>query len=802
MSLNAEIFEKMGAFYLGRPVDPETGQPPDADASVPFLYDSTDLTTHAVCVGMTGSGKTGLCVTLLEEAAIDGIPSLIIDPKGDMTNLALRFPRLRPSDFRPWISPDAAQRAGVTPDAFAEGQAKLWSDGLARWGEDGERIARLEKSAEVVVYTPGSTAGVPVSVIHSLECPPEALLDDPELLADQVETVVASFLGLLDLKVDATRSREGVLLSALLHDAWTKRQPLDLAELARRIQKPPFAQVGVLDLEAFYPEKERFQLVLALNTLLASPGFALWRQGVPLDVGQLLYTKEGRPRMAVFSIAHLSDTERMFFVSMLLGATLAWTRQQSGTTSLRALLYMDEVFGYFPPTANPPSKKPLLTLMKQARAFGLGVVVATQNPADLDYKGLSNAGTWFIGRLQTERDKLRLLDGLGGIGVDQKRLTEMLGRLGKRIFLMNNVHENEPVLFETRWALSYLCGPLTREQIRRLPRPEVGDSTAPEAPAATASRASLARKAEAATAAARPHAGPPMVSGIRQIYPRQFNGSGVLQPVLVGVAKIRYRDVKAKLDLQQERAFGAAFPQSLEGVAWAEAEALDLNDFDTAPPARAEAVEWGEVPPEGVRAASYDAWKREFASWLVNGQSVTLLECPANGMLSQPGESESEFRIRLGQQFRETRDADKQALRGKYARLQESLEKRLRTAEERTRSREAQAGESRMQTLISVGSTLVSMFLGRKRLSATTLSRAATSARGVSRTLKKGGDLDAAREQVETLQAELTRLDEELRSEMEALDHRLDATTTPLTPREIRPTRTGTRVEWMALGWV
>ncbi len=802
MSLNAEDFEKMGAFYLGRPVDLKKTDRSSAEASIPFLYDSTDLTTHAVCVGMTGSGKTGLCVSLLEEAAIDGIPSLIIDPKGDMTNLALQFPELQASDFRPWISPDAANRAGVTPDAFAAQQAKLWSDGLAKWGEDGERIALLKKSAEVVVYTPGSTAGVPVSVIHSLECPPDALLDDAELLAAHIETIVASLLGLLDLKVDATRSREGVLLSTLLHDGWTRREAFDLAELARRIQKPPFSKVGVLDLEAFYPEKERFALVLALNTLLASPGFALWRQGVPLDIAQLLYTKEGRPRMAIFSIAHLSDTERMFFVSMLLGATLAWMRQQSGTSSLRALLYMDEVFGYFPPTANPPSKKPLLTLMKQARAFGLGVVLATQNPADLDYKGLSNAGTWFIGRLQTERDKLRLLDGLSGIGADRKVIGDALGRLDKRVFLMNNVHESEPVLFETRWALSYLCGPLTREQIRRLPC-SGGETSGEEREAEKPHvRTVLARKAEAATGAAPSHAGPPMVTGIRQIYPRRLNGNGSLQPILVGVASVRYRDVKAKIDLQRECALGAAFPGTLDGVAWEEAETLDLNDFDTAPPAAAATLEWGEVPPEGVRAASYDQWKRGLAAWLVDQQTLTLLECPANGMLSQPDESESEFRIRLSLPLREARDARRQALRDKYGRAKEALEKRQRTAEERVRTREAQAGESRMQTVISMGSTLLSMFLGRKKVSATTLSRAATSARGVSRTLKKGGDLDAAREQTDAIKAEMAQLEENLRDDLDAAHDQFDHLTTPLNSRELRPTRTGTRVEWMALGWV
>ena len=363
---------------------------------------------------MTGSGKTGLCIGLLEEAAIDGIPALIIDPKGDLTNLALQFPQLRGADFQPWVSTDEAARAGLEVEAFAEKQARSWSDGLAAWGEDGPRIDRLHSAAEVTIFTPGSTAGIPISVLSSFDAP--AFRDDAELLADRVDSTTAALLGLAGNTDDAVSSREHTLVATILTKAWGAGESLSLVEIVRRIQKPPFASVGMLDLESFYPEKERFKLVLALNNLLASPAFAAWQQGVPLDVQSLLFTDTGKPRMAILSIAHLDDAQRMFFVSLLLNATVSWMRAQSGTTSLRALLYMDEVFGYFPPVANPPSKKPLLTLLKQARAFGLGVVLSTQNPSDLDYKGLGNAGTWFIGRLQTERDRARLLDGLGDAG--------------------------------------------------------------------------------------------------------------------------------------------------------------------------------------------------------------------------------------------------------------------------------------------------------------------------------------------------------------------------------------------------
>lgn len=463
-------FEKLGAFYLGRPYDLATKRPQPGLV----LYDSKDLVTHAVCVGMTGSGKTGLCISLIEEAALDGVPTIAIDPKGDLTNLMLTFPQLRPEDFRPWVNEEDAAKKGLTPDAYAAQQAETWRNGLASWGEDGERIKRLRDAADFAVYTPGSNAGIPVSILASFAAPPQAFRDDAELFRERVMTTATSLLALVGIEADPVQSREHVLLSTLLTNAWTDGKDLDIAALVGQVQKPPVGRIGVMDLESFYPEKERQKLALALNNLLAAPGFSTWLEGVPMDIATMLRTPEGKPRVAIVSIAHLSDDERMFFVSLLLNQILGWMRAQSGTTSLRALLYMDEIFGFFPPVATPPSKRPLLTLLKQARAFGLGVVLATQNPVDLDYKGLANAGTWLLGRLQTERDKARVLEGLEGVAAtanasfNKGQMDTMLAGLGNRIFLMNNVHEDAPRLLETRWAMSYLRGPLTREQIKTL----------------------------------------------------------------------------------------------------------------------------------------------------------------------------------------------------------------------------------------------------------------------------------------------------------------------------------------------
>ena len=501
-------YEKLGAFYLGRPYDLATKAPlPGA-----VLYDSKDLVTHAVCVGMTGSGKTGLCISLIEEAALDGVPTIAIDPKGDLTNLMLTFPELRPEDFRPWINEEDAAKKGLTPEAFAAQQAELWKNGLASWGEDGARIKRLRDAADFAIYTPASSAGIPISILASFAAPPQAVRDDAELFRERVMTTVTSLLTLIGIDADPVQSREHVLLSTLVSAAWTQGKDLDVAALVGQVQKPPMAKIGVMDVEAFYPEKDRQKLALALNALLAAPGFSAWLEGVPMDIASLLRTADGKPRVAIVSIAHLGDQERMFFVSLLLNEILSWVRTQSGTTSLRAILYMDEIFGYFPPVATPPSKQPLLTLLKQARAFGLGVVLATQNPVDLDYKGLSNAGTWLLGRLQTERDKARVLEGLEGVAAaanaafDKNAMDETLAGLGSRIFLMNNVHEDAPRVLETRWAMSYLRGPLTREQIRTLmdgkrpaiPKAATPSPTAPSATPAPATTSEVADKAQRA----------------------------------------------------------------------------------------------------------------------------------------------------------------------------------------------------------------------------------------------------------------------------------------------------------------
>ncbi|HSL93004.1 MAG TPA: DUF87 domain-containing protein, partial [Bacillota bacterium] len=573
-------FERLGVFYLGKQYDMAASKVLDDLV----LYKSKDLTTHAVIIGMTGSGKTGLGIGMLEEAAIDNIPVIAIDPKGDLANMALTFPELRAEDFRPWINLQEAANRGVSPEDYAASQAALWRKGLADWGQDGIRIAKLRSAADVVVYTPGSASGRGVSVLRSFDAPSRELQADFDAYRDMVQSTVTGLLTLVGLDIDPLVGREHILLANIFESAWGQGRDLSLADIITEIQTPPFARIGIMDLDTFYPSRDRFALAMRLNSLLASPGFKSWLEGVPLDVNSFLYGTDGKARVSIFSIAHLSDSERMFFVTMLLNELIAWMRSQPGTGSLRALLYMDELFGYLPPTANPPSKLPLLTLLKQARAYGLGLVLSTQNPVDLDYKALSNAGTWFIGRLQTERDKARVLAGLEGAAAgghfDRRHTEEILAGLGQRVFYLHSVHNQEPLIMHTRWAMSYLAGPMTREQITALPgqgyaasRAETVLKEAPQVAERTVSHAAATQV---------PPSLPPQV---RQVYlraVRNLPGDFTYVPAVLGLADISYSSARHNVNTTRRVAYLAPLGSGPVVLDWKEAEdvVLDLRDLE------------------------------------------------------------------------------------------------------------------------------------------------------------------------------------------------------------------------------
>lgn len=799
-----EDYEKLGAFYLGRPYDLKEKKAKDGI----LLYDSKDLLTHAVCVGMTGSGKTGLCIAMLEEAAIDGIPAIIIDPKGDLSNLLLTFPDLKPDDFAPWVNEEDAQKKGLSIADYAVQQADLWTKGLASWGQDGARIKRLRDAADFRIYTPGSNAGIPVSILKSFAAPPEAVREDPELMTERVNTTVTSLLGLLDIEADPIKSREHILLSMILNSSWQSGKDLDIAGLIQQIESPPMAKVGVKDIESFYPFKDRQELSMALNNLLAAPAFASWMEGEPLDIQQILHTPEGKPRLSIFSIAHLNDAQRMFFVSLLLNQTLGWMRTQSGTTSLRAILYMDEIFGYFPPTANPPSKLPLLTLLKQGRAFGLGVVLVTQNPVDLDYKGLSNAGTWFIGRLQTERDKARMLEGLegiaGGTGMkfDRGQMEQLIAGLGNRIFLMNNVHEDGAEVFETRWDMSYLRGPLTRNQIKSLMEPvKRQTASSPQTAATTPSVAAPAvGMQEPAAGAARPTL-PPAIS---QYFIPARGGAGagaklVYHPALLGIADVGYSDSK-KIDMSQPVSFLTPITAGPIAVDWEQATAVDIpaQDLESTPE---EGAQFAELPANAAKAKSYDAWEKELATWLYRNQKLELLESPTLEIASNPGESERDFRVRLQQFAREQRDEKAEKLKQKYAPKIAALEEKARRAQQAVDREAEQAKGQKMQTAISFGATLLSSFMGRKAISLSTLGRATTAARSVGRSMKEAEDVGRAQETVAALNEQMAALDAQFKAETDALDKTFDPQTESLETICLKPKKSNIAIKLFTLAW-
>lgn len=780
-------YEKLGVFYLGREYDAVTR----AASDNLLLYDSRDLTTHAVCVGMTGSGKTGLCLALLEEAGIDGIPAICIDPKGDLGNLLLTFPHLEAAEFLSWVDAGEAQRKGLSVEQYAAQTAESWKKGLAEWDQTPERIAKFRDAVDLAIYTPGSESGLPLSVVRSFAAPSAELLQDTAALRERIATIVSGLLALLDRAANPINSRDHVLLSTIFEDAWRKGTGLDMASLIAAVQKPAFDKVGAFDLETFYSAKERLQLAMAINNLLASPGFAAWLSGEPLDIQRLLFTAEGKPRIAVISIAHLSDAERMFIVTLLLNEVIAWMRGQSGTSSLRAILYMDEIFGYFPPTANPPSKQPMLTLLKQGRAFGLGCVLATQNPVDLDYKGLANAGTWMIGRLQTERDKLRVLEGLESAvpGTDRGALDRMISGLTPRVFLMRNVHDDTPVLFQSRWALSYLRGPLTGVEISKLMSPQ---RTAKPQPAATPART------PAGEAASRP--------SVPADVPEYFlaataAGDALLyKPMVMGSAKLHFVDAKLALDQWQTSAYLAPLSDDGTDVLWAEAtSAPELKSRLSKAPAPSST--FAQVPAATLRSQSYAAWGKALSAQLFESARSEVLVCDALKATSPPGMSEGDFRAQLALAAREQRDAAVADLKRKYAPKLATIEDQLRRSAERVERERSQLNQQRLQSAFSIGASVLGAFLGRRTLSAANVNRAASAARSATRIGRESGDVDRASESVEVVQQKQKDLQQQFDADAAALDTRFDATAVVLRKVQISPRKSDIAVGEVALVW-
>lgn len=794
------MIETSGKFYLGRIFDPKLAKTTDQT----LFYEPADLTTHAVVVGMTGSGKTGLCIDLLEEAALNNIPALMIDPKGDITNTLLHFPNLLPQDFQPWVNPDQARRAGKSLEQAAAEAAQLWKQGLTDWGIEGQRLLNLANSAQFAVFTPGSDAGISVNILASLKAPGIPWESNKETLRERISGTVTALLGLVGMQdVDPVRSREHILLSNIFETAWSQGKDLDLGELILQTQTPPFPKLGVFDINTFFPEKDRFQLAMLLNNILAAPAFQVWIEGEPLDVRSLLYTSQGKPRHSVFYIAHLSDAERMFFITLLYSAVETWMRGQTGTTTLRALVYFDEIFGYLPPVANPPSKEPMLRMLKQARAFGVGQVLVTQNPVDVDYKALSNAGTWMIGKLQTDQDKQRLLDGLDSAmsgGLDRSTYDQLISTLGKRIFLLHNVNAKGPALFQTRWAMNYLTGPLTRTQIPDLNK-LVGAGVLPEMPPQAAQPGAAPVQGAAATQPQPPAVTPgaftgaaattatsfsatrPAVpSGIREYFlpnnltfsqalqaagrqstPDAFSQGLVYRPVILGQTTARLVSLKYRLDIDITKTALVANPDRRGIVRWENylTGKIDPQEFDQGPDSQARFASL-ETPENDVK--TMNALEKDFADWSYRNTQAAVRANDSLKIYAGPDVSEGDFHAQCSRAAQQAATDEIKKTTLTYETKLRILKDKLEREQRELKQDQADLSNRRMDELGTGLETVAGILgFGRKRSISSSLSKRRMAANAKS-------DVDESVEAIKDYQKEIADIEAEKATATQAIN--------------------------------
>lgn len=804
-----------GKFYIGRQFDVRDKQILDT----PVLYDPDDLTTHGVVVGMTGSGKTGLCIDILEEAALEGIPAILIDPKGDIGNLLLHFPELSPADFAPWVDPDEARRDGISQEELAVRVAGLWRKGLAEWDIAPERIGAVRSAADYVVYTPGSDAGLPVSVLASLQAPDIPWEDNAESLRERISTTVTALLSLVGIEADPVRSREHILLANILEHLWAGGQDLKLSELIELIQRPPFDQLGALELEQFYPAEKRFELAMALNGLLASPTFQAWMEGAPLDIQSFLWTVEGRPRQSIFYLSHLSERERMFFVTLLLTAVESWMRTQPGSPSLRALIYFDEVLGFLPPVAKPPSKDPLMRLLKQARAFGVGLLLATQNPVDLDYKGLSNAGTWFIGRLQTEQDKARLLDGLDNIvasqgGYDRTWADKLISDLDKRVFLLNNVHADRPQVFYTRWAMAYLKGPITRDQIPQLNALAESQAVGAQPPAAPAPLGAAVGAEPGPSSQAESESG----SEIRPVVPRGVDevflpnnltiaqalksesldlrdvssGSIMYRPTLLAQAAVRYLD--RGLDLDHEAYLACLLEDPAPRRTEWEAGQVAHVDNTSLDPAPAPGARFSPLSAPLSDEKMMKALGKDFLDFVYHSAELHLLSNPALELVAQPGTTEAEFKAQCALAAKEARDAEAAELQKKYGKKIESLRDKLAREERELSEDQAELSARKMEEMATHAENVLGLFMGSRRRVTTSLTKRRM-------TQKAKADVEESQAAIEDLRGDLADMEAEVAADLDDIDERWAEAGEQIEIKVVKPYKKYIQLDLFGVAW-
>lgn len=745
-------YENLKLFYIGK-------EKIDEQNFAPLVYKNKDLTTHAAIIGMTGSGKTGLGISLLEEAAIDNIPSIIIDPKGDMGNLLLTFPNLQGSDFEPWIEEQDAINNGLSISEMALKTAQLWKSGVEADFQNQERIKKLKNSADFTIYTPGSNTGVQISILSSFKAPSIEVLEDSELLVSLINSTVSSILSLIDEKDDSS-SKEFILISTIFMNSYSKQKDLSLEELITHIITPPFSKIGIFDLETFFPQNERLKLALKLNTIIANPSFKSWIEGEPLDISNLLYDESGKAKVSIFSIAHLNDSQRMFFVSLLLNQMVSWMRRQEGTTSLKALLYMDEIFGYFPPNSNPPSKQPMLTLLKQARSFGVGIILSTQNPVDIDYKGLANIGTWFIGRLQTKQDKEKVIDGLSSAvegKIDKNEMENLLSNLEKRTFIMKNINEDGIKIFQTRWTLSYLKGPITKEQIKFLmANKNINSISKPE---------TQKIEIEITNRQNSPKALIPNILEQKYLYTSQ-NEKFYLQGYLVFKCSVHFSDTAKNIDLTNELNYRFYLQKETSNVNFEEIEEFKENSFETNERVNSN---YYETPIFIQNEKELKQIQKDFTDFIYRNSKLSLFKNEELKIISKQNESLTNFKIRIQDRLNEKIDEQIESLQEKFSKTNDSIDDKLNKLFDKLGKEQLQASTTTTDTIISIGTSLLGAFFG-KSTTASTLGKVASSARGATKILKEKSDVKYVESEIQQLQIEKEELQKTLEDEIEKIN--------------------------------
>ena len=801
-------------FYFGNSYDLQ------AQAIIPdklTFYDPQDLTTHAVITGMTGSGKTGMGIIILEEAALKGIPAILIDPKGDLTNHLLHFPDFLPSDFAPWVDADAAAREGQTVEKAAEAAAASWKKGTERSGIDKARMEKLANSVDYVIYTPGSDSAIPVSILSSLKAPAIAWEDNKEMLRESVSSTVTALLELVGFKnIDPVRSREHILMANIFENAWSKGEDLDLESLILQVQNPPFEKLGVFSVSKFYPEKERFNLAMLLNNFIAAPSFESWLKGQPLDMQSILYSPDGKPKHSVFYLAHLADTERMFFVTQLYSAIETWMRTQSGTSDLRALVYFDEIVGYLPPVANPPSKPIILRMLKQARAFGVGLVLSTQNPIDLDYKALSNAGTWIIGKLQTDQDKQRLLDGLANVAgtFNRSYFDSVISSLGKRVFLLHNVHSKGPEIFTTRWAMNYLPGPITRNKLEDLNRLVGADVRMVAAVHSGTDQGVTARdvlggkNGDLPGRSTEPVLGSnvdvfylPVKVGLGDAYKQAADRNVApttqprfhYRPVLVGQAQIWFTNRTYNVNTQNRVTVLIPELESRGMVQWKDYQVDEIltNEFASRPLPEATFADLG-YPFHDEK--NVNGLESDFADWLYRNYQLTLYQNPDLKLVSEVGESKEDF-IARSQEAGKTDSAEEIGkIEEKFAKQRKSIENKLEKEQLSLDKNQQTLNHRRLEEAGSGLQTVIGLFGGRKRSINTSLTK-----RRMTATAKT--NVEKSEAMIEKYNAELADLDAKLQEEIDEFKDKVQAGSPKIEEIFIKPYKKDVVVEFFGLAW-